>query len=271
MGLLSTFKRRNQASSNSNRTSAANAEPAGEAQTARTRARQRLIGAAVLVGAGVIGFPLVFETRPRPVAVDIPIIVPRKENAAPLVMPPARSGSRAAAVATTPAPTPTTARKPEPAPTAAIPAYADVITETRADAGRELPPPSPPLAMTTRRAASTEATTAPAAAKPRVAANVAASATPTATAAVQTPASKGKPVETGRFVVQIGAYAEPSAAREVRQKMDKVGLKTYTQVTRTDAGERVRVRIGPYSTRDEAEKALTKARNAGLTAVVLSL
>ena len=36
-------------------------------QQARVRARQRLIGAAVLVVIGIVGFPLVFETQPRPI------------------------------------------------------------------------------------------------------------------------------------------------------------------------------------------------------------
>ena len=42
----------------------------------RKRARHRLIGAGVLVLIGVIGFPLLFDTQPRPIAVDIPIEIP---------------------------------------------------------------------------------------------------------------------------------------------------------------------------------------------------
>ncbi len=59
MGLLSIFKRADAASS------AAASEPGDAVQRARTRARQRLIGAAVLVVIGIIGFPLVFECQPR--------------------------------------------------------------------------------------------------------------------------------------------------------------------------------------------------------------
>ena len=54
-------------------------EPADAVQQARTRARQRLIGAIVLLGIGIIGFPLVFETQPRPIPVDVPIEIPRRE------------------------------------------------------------------------------------------------------------------------------------------------------------------------------------------------
>ena len=42
----------------------------------RKRAKHRLIGAAVLVLAGVIGFPLLFDNQPRPISVDIPIEIP---------------------------------------------------------------------------------------------------------------------------------------------------------------------------------------------------
>ena len=42
-------------------------------EAARTRAKRRLIGAAVLLAAGVIGFPMLFETRPRPLPMDTPI------------------------------------------------------------------------------------------------------------------------------------------------------------------------------------------------------
>src|SRR3990167_4560424 len=53
----------------------------------RKRAKHRLIGAVVLVLAGVIGFPLLFDTQPRPVAIDIPIEIPSKNGIKPLVMP----------------------------------------------------------------------------------------------------------------------------------------------------------------------------------------
>ena len=77
--------------------------------------------------------------------------------------------------------------------------------------------------------------------------------------------------EAGRFVVQVGAFAEADAARETRQKAERLGLKTYTQVAQTPAGNRIRVRIGPFANRAEADAALAKARSAGLTAVVLTL
>jgi DedD protein len=75
----------------------------------------------------------------------------------------------------------------------------------------------------------------------------------------------------GRFVVQVGAFSDVAAAHETRAKVEKLGLKTYTQVTSTASGKRIRVRAGPYNSRAEADAALAKARAAGLAAVVLTL
>jgi DedD protein len=74
-----------------------------------------------------------------------------------------------------------------------------------------------------------------------------------------------------RFVVQAGAYTDAAALREARQKVEKLGLKTYTQVIETSAGSRTRVRVGPFETRDEAEKAADRIKGSGLAASILSL
>lgn len=49
-------------------------------QRLRQQARRRLLGAAVLVGIGIIAFPIVFESQPRPVPMDLPIVIPAKER-----------------------------------------------------------------------------------------------------------------------------------------------------------------------------------------------
>ena len=251
MGLLSNFKRRVDSASSP----AAVSGPADAVQQARTRARQRLIGAAVLVLIGVIGFPIVFETQPRPIPVDIPIEVPRKDGAAPLVMPAARAP-------------------------AVVPKPSEVITESREEAGREI---ASPVASSSASAPATPPKTMPKPVAPVAVATPAALPKPVVETkpAVTTKDSaraqsllEGKPdaaAESGRFVLQVGAFADASAAHDMRVKVEKLGLKTDTQVASTPAGDRIRVRVGPFGTRDEADKALAKARGAGLTAVVLTL
>ncbi len=274
MGLLSFFKRGTDTPA---RPPIAE-EPGGDVQRARTRARQRLIGAVVLVAIGVIGFPLVFETQPRPISVDIPIDIPRKEGAPPLVMPAARP------VRATPDPVAAPASNNAVDAAAAAPSPRDeVITETREEAGRVAPAAT---RIATEAAASKAASRPPEAAqpvaKPAVEPKPAAKPKPAAArpAAGEDDARarallEGKPAppaaESSRFVVQVGAFADAGAARDTRAKAERLGLKTYTQVVETSAGTRIRVRIGPFTTRTEADKALASARSAGLTAALLTL
>lgn len=256
---------------------AARSEPADAVQQARTRARHRLIGAVVLLAVGIIGFPLVFETQPRPIPVDIPIEIPRRDAMPPLAMP---------APPSSPAPGVTAARD-------------GMITESSGDAGRDVTPartaaPAVPAqaSQPARRAvaSASAAVTTPAPAPTSAAARGVASApTPARVAETPTRAARGdgdrarallegRPVVAApasvageRFVVQVGAFADAEAAREARKHADKLGLKTYTQVAQTASGSRIRVRVGPFVTRAEADAAMAKAKAAGLAAVVLTL
>jgi DedD protein len=87
-------------------------------------------------------------------------------------------------------------------------------------------------------------------------------------------ASADKPSDAaagGRFVVQVGAFLEDAKVREARGKVEKLGLKTYTQPVDTPTGKRIRVRIGPFATKAEADKAAARIKAEGQTAVVLAL
>ena len=294
MGFLSIFKRKaadapspgtsatpvtapaRRSSAGNNTSNNSSEAPADEVMRARVRARQRLIGAAVLVVIGIVGFPLVFETQPRPIPVDIPIEIPKKDGAPPLVMPPPRG--------TTPRETPASAASP--ASVAAAPAD-DVITESRNEAGKSVAPAASdvkvakaaePKAAETQPAEAKPAEAKPPEAKPAETKVAAAAHADSARAKALLEAKSASPAKAepsasapGRFVVQVGAFADAAAARETRQKAEKLGLKTYTQVAATSSGSRIRVRLGPFASRDEADKALAKAKGAGLSAVVLTL
>jgi DedD protein len=74
-----------------------------------------------------------------------------------------------------------------------------------------------------------------------------------------------------RSVVQVGAYAELAKAREVRAKLESAGFKTYTQEVETKDGKRIRVRVGPFPSKEEAEKTAEKIRKLNLQTSVLKL
>ena len=89
-------------------------------------------------------------------------------------------------------------------------------------------------------------------------------------------AGKAEPAKSGaaaggRFVVQVGAYGEASSARDMRQRVAKLGLKSYSQLAEVDGAKRFRVRVGPFSSREDAEKAAGTLKGAGLPAAIMTL
>jgi DedD protein len=80
-----------------------------------------------------------------------------------------------------------------------------------------------------------------------------------------------KPAADGRYVVQIGSFADEGRARDARAKLERAGLKNYTQAVETKDGKRIRVRAGPFASKAEAERAADKIKKLDLPGTVLSL
>jgi DedD protein len=83
--------------------------------------------------------------------------------------------------------------------------------------------------------------------------------------AKEQPLQLDKPV-----VVQIGAYSDQNAAAQMRQKLSSLGLKTYTELIDGPSGKRIRVRMGPFKNRQEAQKILDKLHRSNMSGVILS-
>jgi DedD protein len=209
--------------------------PAENLDTVRKRAKHRLIGAAVLVLVGVVGFPLLFDSQPRPIPVDIAIEIPARQSVKPL--------ATATPASATPAPSAAPATPaPDPAPVAPPAAVASVTPVPAAPAAAV--PAAPRVADDSARAKALLED------KPVAAANASAEL---------------------RLVVQVGAFADAAKAREVRLKLEKAGLKTYTQVADSKEGKRTRVRVGPFANKAEADQAALKIKALDLPATILSL
>jgi DedD protein len=234
---------------------AAASSPAESVEAMRRRARHRLIGAVVLVLAGVVGFPLLFDTQPRPVAVDIPIEIPDRNKVKPLAPAPgAPQSSGKVTPAPVPAATPTT-----------------VLTETRSEAGLAPAEPAEAKAAGAEKAAKAEPT-AEKKPEPKPAAEKKAEAKPeTKDEPAKAQSSEAKGEAGGRYVVQVGAFAEKDKARQAQQKLDRAGLKNYSNVAETRNGTRIRVRAGPFASRAEADKAAEKIKGLDLPAAILTL
>jgi DedD protein len=57
------------------------------------------------------------------------------------------------------------------------------------------------------------------------------------------------------FVVQLGAFSNAANARALQKKLQDNKFKAYTELVKNAGGDRTRVRVGPYPTREAAEKA----------------
>jgi DedD protein len=297
----------------------------------RRRARHRLIGAAVLVLAGVIGFPLLFDTQPRPIPVNVPIQIPDQANAAPEVV----SGSQTSGSASAPTGRvaanaslddgeevlPSSPRSSPASVSSAPPSMAPVVTAAAGAVGAAVvasqakpvakpepkpevkpkpePKPKPEVKPEAKPEPKLEAKTEP---KPESKPEVKPERKPEpkpekpkaepkkpedkskhkpdnnkaddaararalleGRSAPEPAAAKEASATHERFMVQIGAFAEVSKANEIKGKL---GGGAFTQTVDTKDGKRTRVRMGPYKSREEAEKAAARAKAQGLPASV---
>lgn len=264
--------------------------PIDSIETLRTRARQRLIGAVVLVALGIITFTLLFDSQPRPIPVDIKITMPDKDkpdgSATTTVTAPvtaqAASAEPASVVETPAAVTaavqasaslsakeeivaPKTDKKPEAKSEVKVEAKVEakpvIKAEPKPEAKPVAKPEVKPEVKPTPKSPTDEAAKALAILEGKE---------PPKTASTTAAAATGD-VTTGRFVVQVGAFAENEKAREARLKVERAGLKTYVHVAETPQGKRIRVRVGPFTTRAEADKAAAKIKTLDLPAAILTL
>ena len=237
--------------------------PAESVEVIRKRARHRLMGSVVLVLGAVVGLPLLFDSQPRPVAIDTPIVIPDRNQVAPLtaaVAPKTGSVKEPAPVQADPAPPDTSAiAKSAVANSAGLDPNEEVVSKTgkpepkvdlKPEAKTEAKPESKPESKPEVRADTKEADKAKALLDGK-----------------EAPKSE----QSVRSVVQVGAYAELAKAREVRAKLESAGFKTYTQEIDTKDGKRIRVRVGPFPSKEEAEKTAEKIRKLNLQTSVLKL
>ena len=237
--------------------------PSESVEVMRKRAKYRLLGAAVLVLLGVIGFPLLFDKQPRPISVDTPIEIPDKNKVLPLSIPAPAVAVSSETPVVVPAPSASAQNIEQKEVQAPVeyaqdapkkiaieePKLSKALPEPAANKGNDKPLPKAPVQLDD--AAKVQALLDGKSLASLPDAKVAASA--------------------ARFVVQIGAFADAARAREVRLKLEHAGLKTYTHVAKTKDGDRTRVRVGPFDTKAEADKTAEKIKKLDLPAAILTL
>jgi DedD protein len=230
-------------------------EPMDPMLPEKKRARRRLIGATALVLAAVIGLPMIFDSEPRPISQDINIQIPPRDkapamNASPMPLPPTQ--------ATQPEAPPPEAQKPEAAKAAADAASSAPSAPSASDAKPE--PRQPSSAALAGEKAATVAV-----GEKRVDSLV------DKPSAAPADATKSADKNKGRFIVQVAAVSNKAKVDELLQKLKRGGIEGYWQKVTTKEGDRFRVRVGPFSSRDEAEKMSKRIDKLGLHGTIQAI
>jgi len=74
-----------------------------------------------------------------------------------------------------------------------------------------------------------------------------------------------------RFLVQVGAYSNVKSARAAVDRVAKAGFNAYQETVKTSNGDWIRVRVGPFASREDAEQAQQALKRAGVTAALIAL
>jgi DedD protein len=238
----------------------------------RRRARRRLIGAIALVLALVIVPPWIMDLEPKPAATRLSVEIP-SQDAGRLKPPvkPAPEAPRGAESAAKPAesakptepPKPPEASKPAPTAKSAAPGPQSLDARTVAALGApktEPAPAEPPRAADDKAAVPAKGPEA--AARP---ADSPSKQAETAKKPAQTASAAPAPGAEA-FVVPLGSYSNAENVKQLQARLALEGIQTYTEPVKTAAGDRTRVRAGPYASREAAEKARERVKGMGIDA-----
>jgi DedD protein len=230
----------------------------------------------------VLGLPLLFDSQPRPVAIDTPIVIPDRNQVSALssTVSNAKTAASKEGLALDPALAGQSgAAKSALTNSAGLDPHEEVVTkdgktEVKSEPKVETKPelkaePKPEPKIETKPEPKAE---------PKIESknDLKAEAKSDAKEAAKAKALlDGKDAPKGgeavRSVVQVGAYADLAKAKEARAKLESAGFKTYTQEVDTKDGKRIRVRVGPFASKEEADKTAEKIRKLNLQTSVLKL
>ena len=253
----------------------------------KKRARRRLIGAVALVLAAVIGLPMVLDSEPKLIVDNISVQIPSKDKA------PALSEHAGVAAAISPA---IVAGKNK-----ALPAEPVEEIIAPVDKAAVALTAKPEQKVTTPKSEFVTENKAPVSATPKFSAKASTpAAEPESASKVQkkseavddatramailegkntSKAPANKTEKTGKtdnaektssgYILQVAALATQEKVNELQNTLKAANIKSYTQKVATTSGEKIRIRVGPFESKDEAQKMQEKLIKAGLSGKIL--
>ncbi|MFZ6686534.1 SPOR domain-containing protein [Undibacterium sp. SXout11W] len=76
--------------------------------------------------------------------------------------------------------------------------------------------------------------------------------------------TKSTDVDHSSYVVQVAALATQEKVDELQSKLKAASIKSYTQKVATSSGDKIRIRVGPFESKEEADKMRAKLAKLGL-------
>jgi DedD protein len=230
----------------------------------KKRARRRLVGAAVLCLGLAAGLPFLFDAEPKKnlkngeevkVSVTKPSVagVATPEISAPGVVSAPAVPSKDDAAKDVPKEEPKYDPKPEVKTEAKADVKPEAKIETKVEAKAEPKKPAPATTVSDLIAKSD---------KPKETAKTEKSPSNTV--------DKSKVDKPAKYLVQIGAFGSTSGAQEQVKRAAAIGLKAFTEDVDTNSGKRIRVRVGPFSSKDAADQAREKLKAAGIDSALIA-
>ena len=253
----------------------------------KKRARRRLVGAIAFVLLAAVVLPMVMDAAPPLPTQEVQIRIPGQEQ--PVYLPPAAPAKEAAAPAekaeaAAPPPIPSSPAVKENAlpaavaTTAAVAATAALVT-TAASKPESKPPTKPAENVadvaklaehkpSEKVADKKDDSKAEKKVEPKKTESDRAAAILGGKAAGTSPSSSVSAATSAGHVILIGAYANPGNVKVLRAKLDQIGVKTYTEALNSPQGNKTRLRAGPFTSKEAAEKALDKMKRIGVGGLI---
>jgi DedD protein len=227
--------------------------------------KERLIGAAVLVALGVWLIPWLLDGRQEQVEIDsstTAVHLPAPDGPLPVrTQTLSLDAAKSEPFASEPRPeavAPTASAAVDTSVAAAAPAPAPVAAHDEVVAPKQAPPP-PVKAVAEQPSAAARVATAPTPAASKPAPKPAASAASAQAATVR-----------GAWAVQLGSFGAEDNAKKLAQKVNVYGYKPDVAGYRAGGRAMYRVRLGPYTSRAEADGTVSALSAHGFAAQVVA-
>ena len=243
----------------------------------KKRARRRLIGAIALVLAAVIGLPMLLDSEPKTIADDIVIQIPSKDKALPSVMPAEAKQAPQLPVATGK----TQLNDAEPAEeiissVSVPPVMPEKNGQPKSRPEQSTPSVSNESAVASKTTASSEQKKSGNANTPlakdevvvKAQSKAEAESAARALAILEGKSSEKKMVvkpdkAVSGYTLQVAALATQEKVNALQNTLKAAGIRSYTQKVTTVSGSVIRVRVGPFESKGEAEKMRAKLAKIG--------